>query len=218
MTESFGARLRAARERQGVGLPAIAGRTKINIALFEGIERDDASRWPSGLFRRAFMRAYAAEIGLDPETTVLEFLQCFPDPMDEPHGAAKADSNDLEGNPLRLTLADEPSRLGRVHQLFGRLPRVSAAGIDLAIVIVAALVAFEISNRFWTPLTVATLGYYVGGVATLGNSFGGWVIERARTRVSAAWRPAPMQHGATAAAIEGGNLRQFPARRYRKAV
>ena len=59
MTTGFGARLRTARERKGIGLDAIAQSTKINVGLFDSIEHDDASRWPSGIFRRAFMRAYA---------------------------------------------------------------------------------------------------------------------------------------------------------------
>ncbi|PYR02245.1 MAG: DUF4115 domain-containing protein, partial [Acidobacteria bacterium] len=65
MNDSFGTRLRAQRERQRIGLAAIAHSTKINVALFEALERDDVSRWPSGIFRRAFIRAYAEAVGLD---------------------------------------------------------------------------------------------------------------------------------------------------------
>jgi cytoskeletal protein RodZ len=50
-----------------VALEAIAEETKINLALLEGLERDDVSRWPGGLFRRAYVRTYAQKIGLDPE-------------------------------------------------------------------------------------------------------------------------------------------------------
>ena len=44
MNDSFGTRLRAQRERQRIGLAAIAHSTKINVALFEALERDDVSR------------------------------------------------------------------------------------------------------------------------------------------------------------------------------
>jgi cytoskeletal protein RodZ len=84
MTDSFGARLRRERERRQITLPDIAARTKIKASLFEEIERNDASHWPTGIFRRSFMRAYADAVGLDAEATVREFLERFPDPAAPP--------------------------------------------------------------------------------------------------------------------------------------
>ena len=83
MNLTFGARLRSQREQQHVELVAIAEETKINVALLEGLERDDLSRWPGGLFRRAYVRAYAQKIGLDPEPILREFIALYPDPVDE---------------------------------------------------------------------------------------------------------------------------------------
>ena len=82
MELTLGARLRSQRERQDVALATIAAETKINVALLEGLERDDLSRWPGGLFRRAYVRTYAQKIGLDPEQVVREFLEQYPDPID----------------------------------------------------------------------------------------------------------------------------------------
>lgn len=82
MDESFGARLRSQRERQQVALATIADQTKIKLSLLEGLERDDISHWPEGIFRRAFVRGYAKAIGLDPATVVREFLERHPDPVD----------------------------------------------------------------------------------------------------------------------------------------
>lgn len=70
----FGGRLRAARERRGISLRQVAASTKISTASLEALERDDISRLPEGIFRRAIVRAYAAEIGLPPEDTLREFL------------------------------------------------------------------------------------------------------------------------------------------------
>jgi cytoskeletal protein RodZ len=81
MDLTFGARLRSQRESQHVALAAIAEETKINLALLEGLERDDLSRWPGGLFRRAYLRTYAQRIGLDPEQVVREFAELHPDPV-----------------------------------------------------------------------------------------------------------------------------------------
>ena len=83
MDLSFGARLRAQRERRQVSLATIAERTKIKQSLLEALERDDVSHWPSGIFRRSYMRAYASAIGLDPEAAVREFLDLHPDPLED---------------------------------------------------------------------------------------------------------------------------------------
>lgn len=74
----FGTRLREARERKGVSLRQIANRTKISVAALEALERSDISRLPGGIFSRAFVRAYAAEVGLDPEATIQDFVSQFP--------------------------------------------------------------------------------------------------------------------------------------------
>src|SRR5688572_8080743 len=80
MDATLGTRLRLQRERQNVTLSAIAEKTKINAALLEGLEREDVSRWPSGIFRRAYIRSYAKAIGLDPEVILREFVDRYPDP------------------------------------------------------------------------------------------------------------------------------------------
>ena len=54
MAESFGPRLRSERERRKIALETIAANTKIGIGLLKALERDDVSRWPSGVFRAMF--------------------------------------------------------------------------------------------------------------------------------------------------------------------
>src|SRR5437870_2737375 len=75
----FGGTLREARERRGVSLRQIANATKISVGVLEALERNDISRLPGGIFSRAFVRSYAAEIGLDPEEVIREFIVQFPD-------------------------------------------------------------------------------------------------------------------------------------------
>jgi transcriptional regulator with XRE-family HTH domain len=87
MADSFGARLRQRREERQIALPTIAEQTKIKQSLLEGLERDDVSRWPGGIFRRAFLRAYAHAIGLDADVVVREFLELHPDPEEEVEAA-----------------------------------------------------------------------------------------------------------------------------------
>src|SRR6476661_1079272 len=104
MPDSFGARMRETRERQQVALSTIAEQTKIKVSLLEALERDDVSQWPSGIFRRAFIRAYAHAIGLEPDVVVREFLDLYPDPAElvEPVPAIAATVDGSGGAPTRL--------------------------------------------------------------------------------------------------------------------
>ena len=77
-TGDFGRRLRDARERKGISLRQIASATKISVSALEALERNDISRLPGGIFSRAFVRSYAVEVGLDPETMIQEFIAQFP--------------------------------------------------------------------------------------------------------------------------------------------
>jgi cytoskeleton protein RodZ len=61
-----------------VSLRQIASATKISIAVLDALERDDISKLPGGIFGRAFVRSYAVEVGLDPETTIQDFVTQFP--------------------------------------------------------------------------------------------------------------------------------------------
>jgi transcriptional regulator with XRE-family HTH domain len=81
--EEFGPALRRERERRGITLQEIAAQTKIGASLFAGLERNDVSRWPTGIYRRAFLRAYAKVVGLDGERLVEEFRRLFPEDGDE---------------------------------------------------------------------------------------------------------------------------------------
>jgi cytoskeleton protein RodZ len=75
----FGERLRRAREARGISLRQVANVTRITVRALEAVERNDLSRLPGGIFTRSFVRAYAAEAGLDPEGTLREFLAQCPD-------------------------------------------------------------------------------------------------------------------------------------------
>jgi len=82
MQESFGARMRQWREQLDIPLATVAEQTKIKLAVLDALERDDFSRWPTGIFRRSFVRAYASAIGLDADVCVRDFLACHPEPVD----------------------------------------------------------------------------------------------------------------------------------------
>ena len=76
--EVFVGRLRRYRERSGIPLSVIVARTNIKRELLEAFERNDLSAWPHGVYARAWIRAYASVVGLDPIDTVDEFCRLFP--------------------------------------------------------------------------------------------------------------------------------------------
>jgi len=76
--DTFGPRLRRERERRGITLDVIVTSTNVSSELWEGFESGDLSRWPSGLYARAFVRDYAKAVGLDPDEVVDDFCRLFP--------------------------------------------------------------------------------------------------------------------------------------------
>jgi transcriptional regulator with XRE-family HTH domain len=76
--EAFGPNLRRLRIQRGITLQQLAEETKVSAALWDGLERNNFDRWPTGIFARAYVREYARLIGADPETTVDDFCRWFP--------------------------------------------------------------------------------------------------------------------------------------------
>lgn len=76
--DTFGPRLRRERERRGISLDTLAARTNVSIELWIGLESNDFSKWPGGLFARSFVRDYARVVGLDPVEVVDDFCRLFP--------------------------------------------------------------------------------------------------------------------------------------------
>ncbi len=130
-SHDFGAHLKQAREQRGISLRAIAEHTKISVLALEALERNDMSRLPGGIFTRAFVRAYAGEVGLDPEDTVRRFLARFPaDATEEPPSVREPSAGHIEvedgpafGRGWRAVVWAIPLLLGVAYFGFGgRLP------------------------------------------------------------------------------------------------
>ena len=66
----------------------------------EALERSDLSRLPGGIFTRAFIRAYAEEVGLDPDRTIQDFIAELPPDAATAtaHSAAVEDGEKLESD------------------------------------------------------------------------------------------------------------------------
>jgi transcriptional regulator with XRE-family HTH domain len=180
--ETFGSRLRRERERRQISLSSISENTKIRACHFEALERNDLSRWPTGIFRRAFIRAYAAGIGLDPDTITQEFFERFPDPAAPTSTAAGQAPTTahaaLQGSSprtdtvLRLTLADAGTSFVRGRLLADLRGRCAAVGCDAAVMLAVATIVYVVAGSFWMPLGVFALLYELGGILIFGNTPG----------------------------------------------
>jgi transcriptional regulator with XRE-family HTH domain len=76
--DAFGPNLRRIRVQRGISIDKIAADTKVSAELLVGLEKNDFSEWPTGIYARAFIRQYAYAIGVDPDSTVDEFCRWFP--------------------------------------------------------------------------------------------------------------------------------------------
>lgn len=120
----FGLHLKQARERRGISLRQIATSTKISTVALEALERGDFSRLPGGIFSRAFVRAYADEVGLDPEETVRQYTEL---------ADAAAASSELESSAAEITdddraFLERQRKAGKWLQAIGVMLLIAVGG------------------------------------------------------------------------------------------
>lgn len=87
-TDDIGGRLRRAREQRGLSLHDAAKRTKLTIFVLEAIERNEFACLPGGMFRKAYVRTLAAEVGLDPDELASAYCARFEPPPPQEDAAA----------------------------------------------------------------------------------------------------------------------------------
>jgi len=98
---SIGADLRHAREQRGWSLEQLSSRTRIAVSKLAAIEANSFDRLPDGFYRRAFLRAYAREVGLDTERVVDAYCAQCADPS-QPATPADASARHAATSPRRL--------------------------------------------------------------------------------------------------------------------
>lgn len=176
----FGEMLRRQRERRGIALKAIADQTKIGSSLLIALERGDCSKWPGGIYSRAWIRAYATAIGLDPDDIGAQFNRCFSQvafPDGQPAAMLMAAPAELPRvTPLRMTLAADPQE--RIRMAARR------ALLFVADLLVAALVALAVSTltgvSFWMAFASAAIVCHGVGLFGGGGSATGWIERTVR--------------------------------------
>jgi transcriptional regulator with XRE-family HTH domain len=162
---SFGAWLRRERERRSITLRAIADRTKIGAGRLEALERGNISHWPGGIYRRAFVRAYADVVGLDADLVVANFERVYPSDPSAVVPLAPVSAANVEQPEMRLALV-MPAVAGVTASA------MKTAGRDVACIFAFALVGLAIggTSGFWCCAAVAALGFHVSRVLGLHES------------------------------------------------
>lgn len=82
-TTDIGSRIKEARDQRGLTVRDIADTTKISPSALHAIERNDFARLPGGVYRRAYLRAFATEVGLDPDELTREYRTEFESEVEE---------------------------------------------------------------------------------------------------------------------------------------
>ncbi len=193
-TDTFGQRLRAERERRGISLDTIASVTKVGVDLWEGLERNDFSRWPSGIFARAFVRDYARAIGLDSDEAVDEFCRLFPIGDRRASRLIQAQAQlighhlsyaESAGMPNRDRRSAPPVDHEQAIIVRGRLAaRALSTAIDAAASLVLSFgVAVVTGLQFWPVAGMVTVMYYTGMTVAFGASPGAKAVEHIRHRL-----------------------------------
>ena len=194
--DTFGPRLRSERERRNISLETIASVTKVSADLWDGLERNDFSRWPSGIFARAFVRDYAKAIGLDEDEVLNEFCRLFPigdrrvsrliqaqaqligHNLDYAETGAVPEDGDRRAEPT----VPERNKLARAKFT----PRTMAAAIDITCTLsLSALVNFVFAIGFSASVGVVAVLYYGLSTVFLGVTPGARATTALRQRVPA---------------------------------
>jgi transcriptional regulator with XRE-family HTH domain len=183
---AFGPNLRRVRLQRGISIERIAAATKISADLWSGLEQNDLSRWPGGLYARAYVRAYAIEIGADPEATVDEFCRCFP-VGDRRAGRIVREQAALLGHDLQWRddlghiEADrriEPSAVDHVPVVFAKGGRVLAAGGDACLVLAASAIGKQVLPVGWIASAAASAFlYHALSLVMLGCTPAAWTLD-----------------------------------------
>jgi len=189
---AFGERLKRRRERAGVTLAKISQNTKVPVALFTGLEAGDCSRWPTGLFARAYIRGYAEAIGLNGDETVEEFLSAF-GAIGHADGVENPPLPAPPTPPLRLALVEEPPDPAAIRRRAGLAATELLIG---ALIVAVAHVGFE--TTLW-PTVGFLLAYITAGRLISDDPLPYWMFKRVRQHR----QPVPLPSESESAEVSG---------------
>ena len=77
----FGDKFRKQREKKELSFDDVSNVIKISSRMLQAIEQENFDQLPGGVFNKGFIRAYAKQLGLDPEEAVADYLACIRPPQ-----------------------------------------------------------------------------------------------------------------------------------------
>lgn len=161
---TLGAYLRRERERRGLALRTISDSTKVSVPLLQGLEADDISRWPGGIFRRAFVRSYAECVGLDPDDVYRWFLRQYKEQTASDDGVSG-----IAATAVRLPEPPSSAPRGDARSVPAQRARLLGTAADVTVAAVLAFGSAAAGSRLlWPVLLIAA--YYAIGVLLTGTS------------------------------------------------
>jgi transcriptional regulator with XRE-family HTH domain len=161
-TTTLGAYLRAERESRDLTLRTISESTKVSLPLLEGLESDDISRWPGGIFRRAFVRSYAEAVGLDPDEIFRRFERQYKPVVPDV-------ALDVAQPPAEIVALALATGVHRASAALSSRARYVGTAADMAVALVLAFGSAAAGSRLlWPVLLIAA--YYAAGVLLTGTS------------------------------------------------
>ena len=149
--------LKALRESRGLTLDDIFNATRIRLAFIEAIESGEFNLLPERIYAEAFIKGYAAQLGIDPEIILSQYRKLLSPPEPPRENAPKKQTTPLPPKeapvqkPFRKEEAKQQSAAGRKPAL----SRMAVALILSAIVISVGFLYFLFSDDDSTaPLQV----------------------------------------------------------------
>jgi transcriptional regulator with XRE-family HTH domain len=183
--EAFGPNLRRLRLRRGISIEEVSARTNVSAELWEAMEHNDFSRWPTGVAARAYVRDYATIVGIDPDEVIDEFCRVAPqgDRRREPlvRGTAEVLRHDLAWEdhlPAGVKVDRRAARSVPKDGFDRQTLRAVASLTDLLIVTaVASVSALLMHANFWTTVGVVALLYHAVCTALLGSGLAACIMD-----------------------------------------
>jgi len=134
--DSAGALLRAAREKQGIHIAALAATIKITVNKLEALEHNRYDELPDATFTRALAQTVCRALKIEPSPVLARL----------PQGGATGLSQAKGG--LNMPFRERPGRADPADRLVGRRPLVWAA----LLILLAAVLVYVLPVDWWRSL------------------------------------------------------------------
>jgi hypothetical protein len=128
---AFGQFLAAARHRSGLSLADVSATTKVAVRHLEALEHGAIDQLPGGVYRRAWVKSYAAAVGLPADAAIEQFDRMFAPPP------APAERRPATAGPRPESRPQPPALPRRAVYRY----RLLGWGLPAAVLVAAASVA-----------------------------------------------------------------------------